>query len=81
MKFFGANEFFSSILISKKCVKMNLRMIRKNHAADPEIGFLTKSISKQYGRATVMPPAWELNEFSRRLFFDSFSFRFASFFQ
>ena len=27
-------------------VKMNLRIITKNHAADPEIGFLTKSISK-----------------------------------
>ena len=32
----------------------------KNHAADPEIGFLTKSISKPYGRATAIPPAWEL---------------------
>ena len=28
--------------------------------ADPEIGFLTKSILKPYGRATAMPPAWEL---------------------
>ena len=41
-------------------VKMNLRIITKNHAADPEKGFLTKSISKPYGRATAMPPAWEL---------------------
>ena len=41
-------------------VKMNLRIITKNHAADPEIGFLTKSISKPYGHATAMPPAWEL---------------------
>ena len=32
-----------------------------NHEADPEIGFLTKSISKPYGRATAMQPAWELN--------------------
>ena len=24
---------------------------KKNHAADPEIGFLTKSIFKPYGRA------------------------------
>ena len=32
----------------------------KNHAADPEIGFLTKSISKANGYATAMPPAWEL---------------------
>ena len=41
-------------------VEMNLRIITKNHAADPEIGFLTKSILKPYGRATAMPPAWEL---------------------
>ena len=39
---------------------MNLRIITKNHAADPEIGFLTKSSSKPYGHATGMPPAWEL---------------------
>ena len=30
--------------------KVNLRIITTNHAADPEIGFLTKSISKPYGR-------------------------------
>ena len=41
-------------------VKMNFRIITKNHAADPEIGFLTKSISKPYGRATATPPAWKL---------------------
>ena len=41
-------------------VKMNLRIITKNHPADPEIGFLTKSISKPNGRATAMPTAWEL---------------------
>ena len=41
-------------------VKMNIRIITKNHAADLEKGFLTKSISKPYGRATAMPPAWEL---------------------
>ena len=44
-------------------VKMNFRIITKNHAADPEIGFLTKSISKPNGRATAMPTAWELNAF------------------
>ena len=38
---------------------MNLRIITKNRAADPDIGFLTKSISNPYG-ATAMPPAWEL---------------------
>ena len=41
-------------------VKMNSRIITKNHETDPEIGFLTKSISKPYGRATAMPTAWEL---------------------
>ena len=41
-------------------VKMNLRIITKNHAANPEIGFLTKSISKPYGCGTAMPTAWEL---------------------
>ena len=41
-------------------VKMNLTIITKNHAADPEIGFLAKSISKSNGCATAMPTAWEL---------------------
>ena len=38
-------------------------MIPENHAADTEIGFLTKAISKLYGRATAMPTAWELRPF------------------
>ena len=41
-------------------VKTNLRVIIKNRAADPKIGFLTKSIFKPYGRAVAMPTAWEL---------------------
>ena len=41
-------------------VKMNLRIITKNHATDSEIGFLAKSISKSNGCATAMPTAWEL---------------------
>ena len=57
--FFGVKDFFSKILIPKMDVKMNRRIITKNHAADPGIGFLAKSISKSYGRATAMPPAWE----------------------
>ena len=32
----------------------------KNHAAYPEIGFLTKSFSKPHGNARAMPTAWEL---------------------
>ena len=39
---------------------MNLRIITKNHAADPEKGFLTKSVSKPNSRTTAKPPAWEL---------------------
>ena len=38
-------------------VKMNLRIITRNQAADLEIGFLVKSISKPNGCATVMPTA------------------------
>ena len=49
-------------------VKMNFRIITKNHAADPEIRFLTKSISKPFGRATAMPPAWETKIFRLGLF-------------
>ena len=60
MKFFFIQEFFSRILIPEMHVKMDLRIITKNHAADPEIAFLTKSISKPFGRATAMPPASEL---------------------
>ena len=39
---------------------MNFRIITKNDAADSAIGFFTKSILMPYGRATAMPPAWEL---------------------
>ena len=41
-------------------VKMNLRIITKNHGADPEIGFLANSLSKPNGCVTAMPTAWEL---------------------
>ena len=43
-------------------VKMNLKIKTKNHAADPEIGFLAKSISKSNGYTIAMPTAWELTE-------------------
>ena len=59
--FFVSRYFFTWILMSKKGLKRNLRIITKNLEADPEIEFLTKSIWKPYGRATAMPPAWELN--------------------
>ena len=45
-------------------VKMNLRIITKNHAADSEIGFLAKSSSKSNGCAKAMPTAWELSYFN-----------------
>ena len=32
----------------------------KNHIVDPEIGFLSKSILKPYGRTVAMPTVWEL---------------------
>ena len=41
---------------------MNLWITTKNHAADPEIGLITKSISKPNGFATAMPTAWELKK-------------------
>ena len=47
-------------------VKVNLTIITKNDEADPEIGFLTKSILKPYGRATAIPRAWVLRYFGTR---------------
>ena len=44
----------------KNGCKNELRENKKNLGADQEIGFLTKLISKPYGRATAMPPASEL---------------------
>ena len=42
-------------------VKMNLSIVMKKHVADPEIGFLTKSILLPYGRATAIPLTWKLS--------------------
>ena len=47
-------------MILKIGVKINSRIIKKNHARDPEIEFLTKSISKPNCRATAMPTVWKL---------------------
>ena len=47
---FGAREFFSRIMIQKMIVKMNLRIITRTYAADPEKGFLAKLIFNRYGR-------------------------------
>ena len=43
-------------------VKMNLAIITKDHAADPEIGFLAKSISKSNSCETAIPTARELTD-------------------
>ena len=50
------------MLISKMGVKMNLRIIRKHYATDPEKEFFTKSISEPIGYSprTPIPKAWEL---------------------
>ena len=68
MNFFWCQGiFFTWTLIQKMAAKMNLRRITKNHAADPEKGFLAESISKPNGRATAMPTAWELTFRSLKL--------------
>ena len=56
---------------------MNFRITTKNHEIGPEIGFLTKSISKPYGRATALPPAWELSDYIEilLLFLDMIMFK------
>ena len=61
-----SRNFFSKIFISKMNVKMNLRIITKNHAADREKGFLTKSVLKTYGREAAMPTSWDLSSFCSR---------------
>ena len=63
--FLVSRNFFSWVLIWKMGVKMNLRIITKNCAADQLLGFLKKSISKPYCRATAMPPVWELTLFKK----------------
>ena len=40
---------------------MNLRIITKNHAADPEIEFLRIDF-KGFGRAKAILTRWEVNE-------------------
>ena len=48
-------------------VIMNLRIVTKNHAADPEMEFLAKSISKFNGCATAKPTVWELKKLTGKL--------------
>ena len=49
MLFIFGHDIFSEILISKMNIELNLRITAKNHAADAEIGFLTKLIWKSLG--------------------------------
>ena len=42
--FLVSRNLFARILISKIGIKLNLKIITKSHEADPEKGFLTKSI-------------------------------------
>ena len=44
-KFFSVKKFSFINSDFKKGIKMNLRIKTKNHAADKQIGFLTKPIS------------------------------------
>ena len=58
--FSAIKEFLPFIAIFKIGGKKNLRIITKNNAADPELRFLTKSTSKLFDCATVMPTALDL---------------------
>ena len=60
MKFFGVKEFFSRIMISKMSVKMNFRIMTKNHAADSEIRSPQKIDLRADGTHESHPTAWEL---------------------
>ena len=44
---------------------MNLMIKTKNPVVDPEIGFLTRLISRPFDRETAMPTAWELKSKGR----------------
>ena len=66
MSFLVPGNSFTWFFISKMAVKMNLTITTKNHAAHPEKGFLSESISKSNGCATAMPTAWELWNFFLR---------------
>ena len=66
MIFFGAKEFFSWFLISEMGVKMNSRIV----AVDPEIEFLTKSLSKhadkRADKACRQRVSWEKDIFFQK---------------
>ena len=51
---------------NKNGCKNEFKDNNENHAADPEIGSLGKSILKSNGRATTRPPAWKLRKIARK---------------
>ena len=60
MKFFWCLGIFDMNFDTKNGHKNEFKDNNENHAADPEIVFLRKSISRPQGRATAMPPMWGL---------------------
>ena len=61
LSFFWVKEFFSEIWISKMSVRMNFRIIRKNHQADSKIGSSQKIDFRADGTHEPHPTALELS--------------------
>ena len=59
MKFFWCQGIFLHDFLFQNGCKNEFKDNNENHAADPEIGFLAKSISKSNGCSTAMPTWWE----------------------
>ena len=57
VSFFGVKKFFSLILISKMSVKMNFRIITKNHADDSKIRYPQKIDFRADGTHETHPTA------------------------
>ena len=60
MKFFWCQGIFSFIMIPKMCVKINFRIITKNHAADSKIRSPQKIDFRADETHESQPTAWEL---------------------
>ena len=58
--FFGVKEFLFRVIWFKMGVKMNSRIITKNHAADSKIRFSQKFDFRADGTHESQPTAWEL---------------------
>ena len=70
MYLFIKSGFENEIILVRRnlmAVKINLSIITKNHAADPEKEFLANSISMSNGCATAMPTAWDLRFTKRKI--------------